>query len=89
MWICSNGLVHLIEFYYVAGPPPDPLRGMPFVAAPIPPPAMYFTAPDPQLHSKIVNQIDYYFRYFSLYFWTVVPHIYFLSTHLISIFWKR
>ncbi|KAG8660043.1 la-related protein 1C isoform X2 [Manihot esculenta] len=40
---------------------PDPLRGMPFVAAPIPPPAMYFTAPDPQLHSKIVNQIDYYF----------------------------
>ncbi|KAF2306297.1 hypothetical protein GH714_016335 [Hevea brasiliensis] len=49
------------EFYYFAGPPPDTLRGMPFVAAPIPPPAMYFTTPDPQLHSKIVNQIDYYF----------------------------
>ncbi|KAF2306274.1 hypothetical protein GH714_016179 [Hevea brasiliensis] len=49
------------EFYYFAGPPPDTLRGMPFVAAPIQPPAMYFTTPDPQLHSKIVNQIDYYF----------------------------
>lgn len=47
--------------YYVAGPPPDPLRGVPFVAAPIPPHAMYFPAPDLQLHSKIVNQIDYYF----------------------------
>ncbi|KDP23970.1 hypothetical protein JCGZ_25358 [Jatropha curcas] len=47
--------------YYVAGPPPDPLRGVPFVAAPLPPHAMYFPAPDLQLHSKIVNQIDYYF----------------------------
>ncbi|XP_065855919.1 la-related protein 1C [Euphorbia lathyris] len=44
--------------YYVAGPP-DPLRGVPFVA-PIPH-AMYFPAPDIQLHSKIVHQIDYYF----------------------------
>ncbi|XP_021649855.2 la-related protein 1C isoform X2 [Hevea brasiliensis] len=49
------------ELYYVAaGLPPDPLRGVPFVAAPMPPP-LYFTSPDPQLHSKIVNQIDYYF----------------------------
>lgn len=56
--------IHSIELYYVAGPPPDPLGGMPFVAAPLPPPAMYFTTPEPQLHSKILNQIDYYFRYF-------------------------
>lgn len=40
----------------------DSLRGMPIVA-PIPPPAVFFPPPDPQLHAKIVNQIDYYFRY--------------------------
>lgn len=39
----------------------DSLRGMPIVA-PIPP-AVFFPPPDPQLHAKIVNQIDYYFRY--------------------------
>ncbi|KAJ9540796.1 hypothetical protein OSB04_027302 [Centaurea solstitialis] len=45
---------------YVQGPPPpDSLRAMPFVA-PLPPP-MYFAVPDPQLHAKIVTQIDYYF----------------------------
>ncbi|KVI08752.1 la-related protein 1C isoform X2 [Cynara cardunculus var. scolymus] len=45
---------------YVPGPPPpDSLRAMPFVA-PLPPP-MYFAVPDPQLHAKIVSQIDYYF----------------------------
>ncbi|KAL4645540.1 hypothetical protein ACB092_02G241700 [Castanea dentata] len=38
----------------------DSLRGMPIVA-PIPPPAVFFPPPDPQLHAKIVNQIDYYF----------------------------
>nr|XP_023893711.1 la-related protein 1C [Quercus suber]POE59514.1 la-related protein 1c [Quercus suber] len=37
----------------------DSLRGMPIVA-PIPP-AVFFPPPDPQLHAKIVNQIDYYF----------------------------
>lgn len=41
---------------------PDAIR-MPFVT-PIAP--LYFAAPDPQLHSKIVNQIDYYFRYYFL-----------------------
>ena len=40
----------------------DSLRGMPIVA-PIPPPTVFFPPPDPQLHAKIVNQIDYYFRY--------------------------
>lgn len=38
----------------------DSLRGMPIVA-PIPPPTVFFPPPDPQLHAKIVNQIDYYF----------------------------
>jgi len=44
-----------------AAPPPtiDSLRGVPFV----PPMPLYYAGPDPQLHSKIVNQIDYYFRY--------------------------
>ncbi|KAM7524040.1 hypothetical protein LguiA_013942 [Lonicera macranthoides] len=45
---------------YVQGLPPDSLRGVPFVT-PISPHAMFFPGPDPQLHSKIVNQIDYYF----------------------------
>ncbi|GAV74721.1 La domain-containing protein [Cephalotus follicularis] len=45
--------------YYVAAPPPESLRGVPFVA-PIPH-AVFLPAPDPQLHSRIVNQIDYYF----------------------------
>lgn len=44
---------------YVA--PHDSMRGVPFVA-PMPP-HVFFPAPDPQLHTKIVNQIDYYFRY--------------------------
>nr|KAJ0217114.1 hypothetical protein LSAT_V11C300108250 [Lactuca sativa] len=35
------------------------LRGMPFVS-PLAP-SMYFAVPDPQLHAKIVTQIDYYF----------------------------
>lgn len=47
--------------YYVAAAPPEALRGVPFVA-PIPPHAVFFPAPDPQLHSRIVTQIDYYFR---------------------------
>lgn len=46
--------------YYVAAAPPEALRGVPFVA-PIPPHAVFFPAPDPQLHSRIVTQIDYYF----------------------------
>nr|XP_043617341.1 la-related protein 1C-like [Erigeron canadensis] len=53
--------------FYVQGPPPPPesLRGMPFVG-PIPPP-MYFLPDhmlqgiDPMLHANIVSQIDYYF----------------------------
>ncbi|KAI3665348.1 hypothetical protein L6452_43972 [Arctium lappa] len=45
---------------YVQGPPPpESLRSMSLVA-PIPAP-MYFSVPDPLLHAKIVNQIDYYF----------------------------
>lgn len=43
---------------FAAPPPPiDSLRGVPFV----PPMPLYYAGPDPQLHSKIVNQIDYYF----------------------------
>ncbi|XP_028776620.1 la-related protein 1C isoform X2 [Neltuma alba] len=45
---------------YVAAPPPDSIRGVPF-APPLPPHAMFFSAPDLQLPAKIVNQIDYYF----------------------------
>lgn len=47
---------------FVAAPPlpPDSLRGVPF-GPPVPHHPLFFTGPDPQLHSKIVNQIDYYF----------------------------
>ncbi|XP_061367725.1 la-related protein 1C [Gastrolobium bilobum] len=48
---------------FVAAPPPplDSLRGAPFVP-PMPHHALFYTGPpDPQLHTKIVNQIDYYF----------------------------
>ncbi|KAK2991889.1 hypothetical protein RJ640_011578 [Escallonia rubra] len=45
---------------YLQGPTPEALRGVPFVA-PMPPHAMFFPVPDPQLHAKLVTQIDYYF----------------------------
>ncbi|KAI4314722.1 hypothetical protein L6164_027602 [Bauhinia variegata] len=45
---------------YVAAPPPESLRTFPFLQ-PIPPHPMFFPTLDPQLHTKIVNQIDYYF----------------------------
>ncbi|KAI9080488.1 hypothetical protein K1719_037602 [Acacia pycnantha] len=48
------------QVIYVAAPPPDSLRGVSFVP-PLPPPAMFYPTPDPQLRTKIVNQIDYYF----------------------------
>ncbi|XP_051114671.1 la-related protein 1C isoform X2 [Andrographis paniculata] len=43
--------------YYVPGPLPDSVRPMPMV--PISP--VYLPMPDPNLATKIVNQIDYYF----------------------------
>ncbi|KAL3651867.1 hypothetical protein CASFOL_004869 [Castilleja foliolosa] len=43
--------------FYVPGPHPESLRPMPMV--PVSP--MFFPMPDPYLHSKLVNQIDYYF----------------------------
>ncbi|XP_007046622.2 PREDICTED: la-related protein 1C [Theobroma cacao] len=47
--------------YLLPAPPPESLRGVPFVA---PMPQVFFPAPEPQdhqLHARIVNQIDYYF----------------------------
>ncbi|XP_020216475.1 la-related protein 1C [Cajanus cajan] len=49
-----------LVFVAAPPPPPDSLRGVPF-GPPIPHHPMFFAGPDPQLHSKIVNQIDYYF----------------------------
>ncbi|TKY70303.1 La-related protein 1B [Spatholobus suberectus] len=49
-----------LVFVAAPPPPPDSLRGVPFVP-PMPHHPLFFTGPDPQLHSKIVNQIDYYF----------------------------
>ncbi|KAK8569317.1 hypothetical protein V6N13_107155 [Hibiscus sabdariffa] len=49
------------QVYIIPAPPPESLRGVPFVA-PMPP--VFFPArepPDHQLHVKIGNQIDYYF----------------------------
>ncbi|KAE9606617.1 putative winged helix-turn-helix DNA-binding domain-containing protein [Lupinus albus] len=54
-----NELAPLSAVVFVPGPPqpPDSLR-VPFLP-PMPP--LFFTGPDLQLHTKIVNQIDYYF----------------------------
>ncbi|KAJ1403907.1 Winged helix-like DNA-binding domain superfamily [Sesbania bispinosa] len=49
-----------VVFVAAPPPPPDSLRGVPF-GPPVPHPALFFAGPDPQLHSRIVNQIDYYF----------------------------
>ncbi|KAM3342921.1 la-related protein 1C isoform X1 [Capsicum galapagoense] len=43
--------------FYFPGPFPDPVR-MPMLS-PVPP--VFLHVPDPQLHTRIVNQIDYYF----------------------------
>ncbi|XP_014510226.1 la-related protein 1C [Vigna radiata var. radiata] len=48
------------QMLYVPPPPMESMRGVPFVS-PIPPNAMFFQPTDNHLHSKIVNQIDYYF----------------------------
>ncbi|KAL2966335.1 hypothetical protein AAZX31_16G110400 [Glycine max] len=48
------------QMVYVPPPPLESMRGVPFVS-PIPPNAMFFQPLDNQLHTKIVNQIDYYF----------------------------
>lgn len=45
---------------YVPAPPPDSLRGVPLVASPMSPHPMFYLT-DPQLHARIVGQIDYYF----------------------------
>ncbi|KAE8707770.1 putative Basic-leucine zipper transcription factor family protein [Hibiscus syriacus] len=55
------GYSELTSLYVVPAPPPESFRGMPFVA-PIAP--VFFPAPesqDSQLHTRIMNQIDYYF----------------------------
>ncbi|KAK7406855.1 hypothetical protein VNO78_08489 [Psophocarpus tetragonolobus] len=49
-----------LVFVAAPPPPPDSLRGVPFVS-PMPHHPIFFTGRDPQLHSKIVNQVDYYF----------------------------
>ncbi|XP_059639485.1 la-related protein 1C-like isoform X2 [Cornus florida] len=57
----GNPMVYPDPLIYIHGPPapPESLRGVPIIA-PMQP--MYFPIPpDPQLHAKIVNQIDYYF----------------------------
>lgn len=47
--------------YYVPGPHPDPLV-MPMLASAPPGPQMFYHVLDSLLLSKIVNQIEYYFR---------------------------
>ncbi|KAF6170861.1 hypothetical protein GIB67_015813, partial [Kingdonia uniflora] len=46
--------------YYVHGPPPESIRGVPFVPAPF---GMFLQVPSPeaQVHTMIMKQIDYYF----------------------------
>lgn len=44
--------------FYVTGPPPPESFRMPMIGPMSP---VFYHVPDPQLHNKIVNQIDYYF----------------------------
>lgn len=67
-----------LVFVAAPPPPPDSLRGVPFVP-PMPHHPLFFTGPDPQLHSKIVNQVDYYFRYCFYFSLSVICFCYFLS----------
>lgn len=64
IFISTDVLMHLAEVpshvFYVPGLHPDSHRPMPMV--PFAP--MLFPMPDPHLPSKILNQIDYYFRYY-------------------------
>ncbi|KAL5754390.1 hypothetical protein ACOSP7_022610 [Xanthoceras sorbifolium] len=59
-YVSPMGFPDFGAVYYVAPPPLDALRGVPFIG-PSPPHTLFFHAPDPQLQSRIVNQIDYYF----------------------------
>ncbi|GAU34218.1 hypothetical protein TSUD_210000 [Trifolium subterraneum] len=45
----------------IYAPPMEPLRGVPYVPPPIPPNAIFVQPPITELHTKIVNQINYYF----------------------------
>lgn len=52
-------------YFFVPPPPPESFRGVPYPH--VVPPVVYYPPPqDPQLLSKLVKQIDYYFRYFQL-----------------------
>lgn len=51
------------EFVYIPTLPLEPMRGMPFISQ-APHPAMFIPVAESPLPSLIVNQIDYYFRYF-------------------------
>ncbi|KAL3583893.1 hypothetical protein D5086_014954, partial [Populus alba] len=48
-----------LPLYYVS-PHPGSMRGVPIIAAPVPSHAV-FSPSDPQLHIRILHQIDYYF----------------------------
>lgn len=51
-----------LPLYYVS-PHPGSMRGVPIIAAPVPSHTVLFPS-DPQLHIRILHQIDYYFRCF-------------------------
>lgn len=78
-WLYSfPELAPQLVFVAAPPPPPDSLRGVPFVP-PMPHHSLFFTGPDPQLHNKIVNQVDYYFRYCFYFGLSVICFYYFLS----------
>lgn len=47
-------------FYVTGPPPPESIRTVPLIPPMAP---ILYTLPDSQLHTKIANQIEYYFRY--------------------------
>jgi hypothetical protein len=57
----------------------------PFIAPHAPPPALFIPVAEPPLPTLLVNQIDYYFRYFdiiSLSSWMILLDEYSLTSDL-------
>ncbi|KAG6767114.1 hypothetical protein POTOM_028293 [Populus tomentosa] len=63
-----------LPLYYVS-PHPGSVRGVPIIAAPVPSHTVFFPS-DPQLHIRILHQIDYYFRTMKFIgkLTTIAPH---------------
>lgn len=63
------------QMYYFPALPSEPFRSVPFVAH-APPPPMFIPVPDPPLPTLLVNQIEYYFRYFDIVGLLIITYLF-------------